>query len=116
MTDARTDAVLDALDDLVGALEENNRRNCLALERARQLRENRAKGLMYREIVLAEDRPLIVELIGQNLDALQRKGSRLRRAEARALHDEGLTTEQIAALFGVTRQRVSALLRDTRRL
>ena len=33
-------------------------------------------------------------------------------AEARALHDEGLTMAEIAALFGVSRQRVSALLRS----
>ena len=32
--------------------------------------------------------------------------------EARVLHGEGMTMDQIAKLFGVTRQRVSALLRE----
>jgi predicted transcriptional regulator len=36
----------------------------------------------------------------------------VRRTEARTLHREGLTMDQIAQLFGVTRQRVSALLRE----
>ena len=49
-----------------------------------------------------------------NLVALVDAGSRLRRAEARALHVEGMTMEQIADLFGVTRQRVSALLKRDR--
>jgi DNA-binding transcriptional regulator LsrR (DeoR family) len=38
----------------------------------------------------------------------------VRRAEARALYAEGLTMDQIAERFGVTRQRVSALLRKAR--
>ena len=36
------------------------------------------------------------------------------RLLARALYDEGMTMEQIAAKFGVTRQRVSSLLREAR--
>ena len=34
-------------------------------------------------------------------------------AEARALYAEGLTMAQIAELFGVSRQRVAALLRSS---
>jgi transcriptional regulator with XRE-family HTH domain len=45
--------------------------------------------------------------------ALDTLGADVRRAEARALYEEGLTMEQIAEHFGVTRQRVSALLRRT---
>ena len=37
---------------------------------------------------------------------------RLRRAQAAALHDEGLTMDRIAELFGVTRQRISQILRS----
>ncbi len=37
-------------------------------------------------------------------------GAAWRRAEARALHQEGISMDRIAQLFGVTRQRVSALL------
>ena len=37
--------------------------------------------------------------------------SRYRRAEAQVLHRTGSTMERIAELFGVTRQRVSHLLR-----
>jgi hypothetical protein len=46
------------------------------------------------------------------LETLQTISSRLRQAEARALRFEGLTMEAIGAMFGVTRQRVSALLKQ----
>ena len=107
------DPVLDALEDLVEALRQNSARNQIVMRRARRIRQQRAQGRPYREIAAVEERPLIVELTRQNLDALLDAGSRLRRLEARALHDEGLTMQQIADLFGVTRQRVSELLKGT---
>jgi hypothetical protein len=59
-----------------------------------------------------EPRPLLVELITANIEAMQTMGSKVRQAEARALRAEGLTMEEIAGLFGVSRQRISALLRQ----
>jgi len=109
-----TDPVLEALDGLVRALRANQSRIEATIARAERIREQREAGLSYREIESGEQRPLIVELTRDNLAALVEAGSRLRRAEARALHAEGMTMEQIAELFGVTRQRVSALLRRDR--
>ncbi len=50
-------------------------------------------------------------MISATLSQLADAGSRWRRAEARALHAEGLSMDVIAQLFGVTRQRVSSLLK-----
>jgi predicted transcriptional regulator len=47
------------------------------------------------------------------IDAVVDAGSKFRRVHARALYEEGLTMDEIAALFGVTRQRVSAVLRKS---
>jgi len=105
------DPVLEALSGLVRALRENSARIEATIARAERIREQREAGLSYREIESGEERPLIVELTRDNLAALVEAGSRLRRAEAHALHAEGMTMEQIAELFGVSRQRVSALLR-----
>jgi len=69
----------------------------------------------YRDIVLNEQRPLIVELLTESLELLSAVGSRLRRVEASVLHEDGLTMDEIAALFGVTRQRVSVLLQPPER-
>jgi hypothetical protein len=105
------DEVLDALDELVVALEENSRRNKEMIARARRIQRLRGRGLAYSEIVEGQPRPLIVELLTENFDALRTAGGRLRRTEARALHDEGLSMDRIAELFGVTRQRISRLLK-----
>jgi len=108
------DPVLEALADLVRALEANMERARASIERAETIRRERLAGRTYRDIESGQQRPLIVELTRDNLAALVEAGSRLRRAEAHALHAEGMTMEQIAALFGVTRQRVSALLKRDR--
>lgn len=112
MTD---DDLFDALDELVEALRDNSRRNESIVVRAEEMRRLRRAGKAWQEIVSEERRPLIVELLTQNMAALSGAGSRLRRIEARALHDEGMSMERIATLFGVTRQRISELLRETPR-
>ena len=106
------DEVLAALDDLVDTLQANGERIEVALRRAEAIRAARRDGRNYTEIVTDEARPLIVEVLNQNLDELVTSGARFRRAEAKALYDEGLTMERIAEIFGVTRQRVSALLKS----
>lgn len=106
------DEVLDAIDLLVEALRANTKRNQQAMRRAAAVRRMREQGLSYREIVRREGKVLLVEITRQNLVALAEYGSRLRRAEAKALHQEGMTMDEIAELFGVTRQRVSALLKE----
>lgn len=102
--------LLVALDELVVALQQNIKRNEAAIARAEEIKRERAAGKQWSEIV-SGDRQLIVEMLTQNLAALTTTGSRLRRLEARALHDEGLSMEKIGRLFGVTRQRISELLR-----
>lgn len=105
------DPVLDALEDLRVALDANLAAAGEIRRRIDRLVAARGEGRSYRDIVTNEPRPLIVELVTGKLDRLATVGSKLRRAEAAALHDEGLTMDAIADLFGVTRQRVSALLK-----
>jgi transcriptional regulator with XRE-family HTH domain len=56
---------------------------------------------------------LIVQLLTENANLLLSYGTRVRHTEALALHREGMAMEQIARLFGVTRQRISGLLRNS---
>jgi Sigma-70, region 4 len=108
MTD---DEFLEALTALEEVLADNGRRANLIKERIAQLRRLRATGVPYAELVGNEHGPLVVHLLTESSAALDTSGANVRRAEANALYDEGMTMEQIAKSFGVTRQRVSALLR-----
>ena len=111
---ATPDPVIEALDNLVDALTQNLEASELAISRARRVKELRAQGLAYREIADETGSPVVVQIVTENLDRLRIHGAQLRQAQAAALHDEGLTMDQIAGLFGVTRQRISALLQAAR--
>jgi len=108
------DSFLRALDELEGALDSNIERAKVMKRRIAEIRRERAAGRSYTEIVEGGKSPLLVRLLTDSRQALDRCGSRVRRTEALALHEEGMTMEQIAENFGVTRQRVSGLLRDAR--
>lgn len=108
------DRVLMALADLTVDLEKNLEATQLAIERAAEMRRLREEGTSHRDIVSETDEPLVVELITENLERLRNSGAAVRQAQAAALYEEGMTMEQIAQLFGVTRQRISVLLRRER--
>ena len=108
------DAFLEALTALEEVLAENERRTRLIKKRMTRIRRSRARGVLYAESVSREDGPLIVQLLTESSTALDTSGANVRRAEAQALYNEGLTMEQIASRFGVSRQRVSVLLRKGR--
>jgi hypothetical protein len=104
-----------ALLDLDGILDANLEHIAQIKRRIAEIQRGRSDGLSYTEIVEAARSPLLVQLITESTQALDGFGARVRRAEALALHEEGMTMEEIAERFGVTRQRVSALLRVARR-
>lgn len=104
-----------ALRDLERALDANTRHMDRIKRRIVEIRRQRSAGRSYREIVEATKGDLSVQLITEATQALAEIGARVRRAEALALYGEGMTMEEIAKKFGVTRQRVSALLRDAGR-
>ena len=101
-----------ALRDLERALEANERRMAQIKRRIAEIRRQRSTGRSYREIVETTKGDLSVRLITEATQALDEFGARVRRTEALTLYGEGMTMEEIAEKFGVTRQRVSALLRD----
>ena len=108
------DPFLHALTALEEVIAENDRRAKLIKKRMGRIRRARADGLPYSDTVANEDGPLIVQLVTESSTALDSCGASVRRAEAQALYDEGMTMDQIAERFGVSRQRVSVLLRKAR--
>jgi hypothetical protein len=106
------DPALHALRVLDEAIEQTVTELSAARQRIRHLFAERERGREWRDISETAERPLVVETITAALDRLSVAGSRFRRAQARALHQAGLSMDGVASLFGVTRQRVSALLRE----
>jgi hypothetical protein len=109
------DAVEVALDHLVQTLERIEVVARQVLARAELLERQHAEGGSYREIISNEERPLLVELVSGMIELLIDAGGQFGRTQAKALHDEGVTMDEIATLFGVSRQRVSTLLASVRR-
>jgi transcriptional regulator len=107
-----TDHLLSALAGIERAAAGNLDRTRELLDRARTLRRRLAAGDNIVDLVAGESPPRMVELLSTNMATLETAGAEFRAAEAIALRAEGLTIEAIAELFGVTRQRISALLRQ----
>jgi hypothetical protein len=101
-----------ALLDLVGELDRCIGELTQARARADDLLRDHRSGLPWLAIVTAENRPLVVERISTVLAGLATAGHAWRREQALALQAEQVSINRIAALFGVTRQRISALLRE----
>lgn len=112
-TGLEDDAAARALEDLLDQLESCQAQLEHARQRAARLLEERRTGRPWLEIVTGESRPLVVESISAVLSSLATAGHAWRRQQAMALREEQVSINRIATLFGVTRQRISALLRET---
>jgi hypothetical protein len=80
-----------------------------AFDRAAERHET---GASYRQV--AQEEPLFVDFSSGPFRELYEALSTLRRKQARALYDEGMTMAQLGRLLGVTRQRIAVLLDSTR--
>jgi DNA-directed RNA polymerase sigma subunit (sigma70/sigma32) len=106
--------VVAALSDVIDAIDENRRVYDAVERQARAKLADLAthSDQPFREVIGRAPTPLIVELLAESFNRLAAASARLRRAEAGTLHGEGMTMDEIAVLFGVTRQRVSAVLKE----
>lgn len=106
------DAALRALEQLISCLDASVEELQRARTRAEQLLADRRAGHPWLDLVTEEARPLVVERVSSVHGALATAGHLWRREEAAALRRENVSINRIAALFGVTRQRISTLLRE----
>jgi hypothetical protein len=106
------DAAERALEALLAELDRCTGELAQSRARAEKLLQDRRAGRPWLEIVTGEARPLIVERISSVLAGLASAGHVWRREQAAALQREQVSINRIAALFGVTRQRISALLKE----
>ena len=104
------DSASEALRALVKVLEANDERADVVWERARQIESLREQGYTWSQVLSTEERPLIIDLLGQSMALLNEVGGRFRREEARCLLAEGIKEDEIANLLGVTVDHVNAML------
>jgi hypothetical protein len=104
-------AELDALADLAGMMEDNARDDRALARRIRQLHAGRSHGRSWHDLLAGGPAPEALSLVDRILGRVTEGSGALRRAVARGLRMEGATVPRIAEMFGVSHQRVSALLR-----
>ena len=106
------DPAVRALTELLTVLDTCMTELGGARTRAEKLLEERQSGRAWLDLVTAESRPLVVEQLSSVMAALAGAGGAWRREQAYALASEQVSINRIAAMFGVTRQRISALLKE----
>jgi len=104
------DSALEALRALVKVLDANDERNRYVRTRASQIESLLSQGYTWQQVLSTEERPLIIDVLGQSMALLNEVGGRLRREEARRLVAEGMREQDIADLLGVTVDHVQAML------
>lgn len=109
--EAPADAVLDALDLLLGVARENIVAWVGVMERVEQIREQRIGGVPYSAMEVHSSTPPIIDTVSRAQERLTQAAAQFRRALARELASEGMSYSDIARVFGVTRQRVGNLMR-----
>ncbi len=101
---------LDTLDGLADAAEDSARDEQRLARRIRQLRAGRADGRSWRDLLSGDRGAGVLQLASRILNRVTECSGCLRRVLAAGLRSEGATMAAIAGLFGVSHQRVSALL------
>jgi hypothetical protein len=121
MTDTRYDTenveqdpTLDALTSLSEAAASSAKDLNVLDEELAAMRRHRRQGWSWRRIVASNGEASTVSAAASIAANLARAAGRFRRGLARALHNEGMQINEIATLFAVSRQRVSALTRARR--
>jgi DNA-directed RNA polymerase specialized sigma subunit len=102
---------LVSLTDLAAAADELHRRLSILLDSAPMNNLRAASGLSYEQIMPLNKRIQVIELISEACRSMAEAAGSFRLSEVKALYNEGMTMDEIAAVLGVTKQRVSALLR-----
>lgn len=108
---ANDQAMVRALDDVAEAADETALDQQRLARRARSMTRQSRSGSSWLEILQRERQPGLLVLMTRSARRLHEVSARFRPVFGKALVDEGVSTRQVARMFGVTRQRISAMLR-----
>jgi predicted XRE-type DNA-binding protein len=105
------DRVLEALASLSDVATSSANELIALSEDLADIRRHRISGWSWRRIASSEDSPKPLSILTRIASNFARASGGYRRALAHGLRDEGMQVTEIASLFEVSRQRVSALIR-----
>jgi hypothetical protein len=112
--ETRKDPVVDALTTLSDVAASSADDLITLNEDLTALRNHRVRGRSWHRIISDVDSPNPLSTLTAIATNFARASGAFRRALAVGLRKEGMQVTEIAALFGVSRQRVSALIRPRR--
>ena len=107
---ANNQPVVSALTEVAEAADEIALDQQRLARRARSMKRQSELGRSWSQILQSERQPGLLVLMTRSARRLHEVSSRLRPALGQVLMHEGLSTRQIAKMFGVTHQRISAML------
>lgn len=108
------DAVVDAIDDVSTAVEENVADQEDLLSELGRIRGDRVAGVPLQESIDGVGQPRALVLLDRVAKRLTLGSARLRRALVTSLVREGESATSVAKRFEVSRQRISSILRRDR--
>jgi len=107
--------VVDAIDDVCNAVEENVNDEADLLEELARVRRDRVAGARLGDVLGRGGRPRAIELLAGIVERLTLSSARLRHALVTALVRDGESVTSVATRFEVTHQRISSILRRGRK-
>lgn len=108
---AEEDAVVEAIDDVSVAVEENVADQEDLLSELGRMRHDRIAGVPLQESIGRAGQPRVLVLLNRVTKQLTLGSARLRRALVTSLVHEGESVNSVAKRFEVTHQRISSILR-----
>lgn len=108
---AEEDAVVEAIDDVSIAVEENVSDQEDLLSELSQIRDDRVAGVPLPRSISGTGQPRALVLLNRVTKRLTLGSARLRRALVTSLVQEGESVSSVAKRFEVTHQRISSILR-----
>ena len=108
---AEEDAVVEAIDDVSVAVEQNVSDQEDLLSELGQMRHDRVAGMPLQKSIGGAGQPRALVLLNRVTKRLILGSARLRRALVTSLVQEGESVNSVAKRFEVTHQRISSILR-----
>jgi len=105
------DAVVEAIDDVSIAVEENVSDQEDLLSELSRIRRDRVAGVPLQETIDRAGQPRALVLLNRVTKRFTVGSARLRRALVTSLVQEGESVNSVAKRFEVTHQRISSILR-----